>query len=255
MNPVKKKNDLEVVTSLSGVPDGYLPFVLKDIALSAKALQVFVTINNEQTTILESQIKALDSNIPILKFPGWDCLPYDRVGPSASIVNQRINTLLTLANSNVEGLLLVSSNAFIQKIPQKSYFQNKTTKIAADQHYPRAQLLQTLQQLGYKKVSTVYEAGDYAVRGSLLDVFVSGQTRPFRIDFFGDEIESIKVFEIDTQTTLKDHKNITNFHLKPSVEVLQDVNSNQIFCSRYEQLEGHHNIKEDELFQWGHIGR
>ena len=184
MDQVKKKNDLDVVTPLSGVPDGYLPFVLKDIALSAKALQVFVTINNEQTVLLERQIKALDSNIPILRFPGWDCLPYDRVGPSASIVNQRINTLLTLANSNVEGLLLVSSNAFIQKIPQKSYFQNKTTKIAADQHYPRAQLLQTLQQLGYKKVSTVYEAGDYAVRGSLLDVFVSGQTLPFRIDFF-----------------------------------------------------------------------
>lgn len=249
MNQVKKKNDLDVVTSLSGVPDGYLPFILKDIALSAKALQIFVTINNEQTTLLERQIKSLDSSVPILTFPGWDCLPYDRVGPSASIVNQRINTLLALANSTVPGLLLVSSNAFIQKIPQKSYFQNKITTISAGENHPRAQLLQTLQQLGYKKVSTVYEAGDYAVRGSLLDVFVSGQRLPFRIDFFGDEIESIKVFEIDTQTTLKDHKNIAIFHLKPSVEVLQDTKANQIFCSRYEQLDGYQNTKDDELYQ------
>ena len=248
MNLAKKKNTFDTATALSGVPDGFLPFVLKDIALNSQALQVFVTINNEQTLLLERQIKALDSNVPILTFPGWDCLPYDRVGPSSSIVNQRINTLLALANSTPSGLLLVSSHAFIQKIPQKAYFQNKVTLIAVGEHYPRAQLLKTLHKLGYKKVSTVYEAGDYAVRGSLLDVFVSGQSLPFRIDFFGDEIETIKVFEIDTQTTLKDQNNITTFLLKPSVEVLQDVKANQTFCMRYEKLDGHQNTRDDELY-------
>lgn len=240
---------LDTMTSLSGVPDGYLPFVLRDIALNAKALQVFVTINNEQTTLLERQIKALDQNVAVRTFPGWDCLPYDRVGPSASIVNQRINTLLTLASSNVAGLLLVSSNAFIQKIPPKDYFRNKIITIATGAPFPREQLLETLQNLGYKKVSTVYETGDYAVRGSLLDVFVSGQTLPFRIDFFGDDIESIKMFEIDTQTTLKTLEDMTTFQLKPSVEVLQNAKANQIFCSRYERLEGRQNSQNDELYQ------
>ncbi|HCU07178.1 MAG TPA: transcription-repair coupling factor [Holosporales bacterium] len=244
-----KNSELDSVTSLSGVPDGYLPFVLRDIALSTKALQVFVTINNEQTTLLERQIKALDKNVAILTFPGWDCLPYDRVGPSASIVNQRINTLLSLATSNVAGLLLVSSNAFIQKMPPKAYFQNKITTMSTGETCPRAELLETLQNLGYKKVSTVYETGDYAVRGSLLDVFVSGQKLPFRIDFFGDEIESIKTFEIDTQTTFKDQEEVSTFQLRPSVEVLQNKKANQIFCTRYEQLEGYQNSQNDELYQ------
>lgn len=226
--------------NISGVPEGYLPFLLKDIALKATKIQIFVSLNNDQAFLLEAQIKALDQAAPVLCLPGWDCLPYDRVGPSQKVTHKRIDTFLRL--QDFKGLLLVSSTAFIQKVPESSYYQNKTICFRTGETYARSKIIETLVSLGYRRTETVYERGEFSVRGSLIDIFADNA--PLRIDFFGDEIETILPFEIDSQTTVSS-ESLKQFTLKPSTEILLDEEAIRSFRTKYRSLTNN----QDELYQ------
>ncbi|CAO5681096.1 MAG: Transcription-repair-coupling factor [Holosporales bacterium] len=244
--PFLNKNPLK---TMGGIPDGYIPFYLKDVFHKIPGSIVFIAKNNEQLFILESQLKALEKKLPILLLPGWDCLPYDRTGPSQDIVNQRIQTFLKLSDSTEKFILITTTSAYLQKVPPLSYWENKCLHLKRGQTIKRNKVVSLLISLGYKRCDAVYESGDFSIRGHLIDVFLNGYEKPLRIDFFDQEIESIKVFEIDTQTTLKDADPLDQIIISPSSEVLWDQEFLDHFSARYRSLEGDTELDRDEFYQ------
>ncbi len=143
-------------------------------------------------------------DIEVLEFPAWDCLPYDRVSPHAAVVAQRMTTLARLAR--VKGrehpaVLLTTVNAVLQRVPARELVAKQSLSAAPGNMLPMAGITQWLELNGFNRASTVREAGDYAVRGGIVDLFAPGMDEPVRLDFFGDTLESIRSFDPETQRT------------------------------------------------------
>jgi transcription-repair coupling factor (superfamily II helicase) len=142
-----------------------------------------------------------------LEFPAWDCLPYDRVSPHAAIVAQRMMTLARL--SRVKGrehpaVLLTTVNAVLQRMPARGLVARQSLSAAPGNILPMAGITQWLDLNGFNRAATVREAGDYAVRGGIVDLYAPGMDAPVRLDFFGDTLESIRSFDPETQRTYAD---------------------------------------------------
>ena len=146
-------------------------------------------------------------DIEVLEFPAWDCLPYDRVSPHAAVVAQRMMTLARLAR--VQGrehpaVLLTTVNAALQRVPARELIAKQSLSAAPGNILPMAGITAWLDLNGFNRAATVREAGDYAVRGGIVDLFAPGMDEPVRLDFFGDTLESIRSFDPETQRTNAD---------------------------------------------------
>jgi transcription-repair coupling factor (superfamily II helicase) len=236
--------------TLGGIPDGYIPFFLADaLKYDKKKAHIFVAHSAKQAQTLYAQIKAIQKGIKVFHLPGWDCLPYDRVGPSQDIITKRIQTFIELAQEENGYILILDINSFLQKVPPKNYWYDKTISFKQGQSYVRDKVVEQLNSFGYKRCETVYTEGDYAVRGHIIDVFITGEEHPVRIDFFDKEIENIRAFSIDTQVTLKDKNNFSKIDLKPSSEICWDEKATRNFKKNYNALESSIPLNSDELYQ------
>src|SRR5205814_604490 len=134
--------------------------------------------------------------VEVLTFPGWDCLPYDRVSPALPAMAERLATLNALQSKNEKPQLLVTTtSAATQRLLTPFRVRQLTRRIAEGERIEREALVEQLNALGYQRADTVAEHGEYAVRGSLIDVFPAGEELALRLDFFGDEIDSIRRFD------------------------------------------------------------
>ena len=142
-----------------------------------------------------------------LEFPAWDCLPYDRVSPHAGVLAQRMTTLSRLANVEARdkpAVVLTTVNAILQRVPPRTLVMGQSLSAAPGNVLPMERVASWLELNGYTRASTVREPGDYAVRGGILDLFAPGMAEPVRLDFFGDQIETIRAFDPETQRTQYD---------------------------------------------------
>ncbi len=140
--------------------------------------------------------------LEVIRFPAWDCLPYDRVGPHRDIVAQRLDALTRLIAENgteTPRVVLTTVNAALQRIPPRQAFEGRLLRLSPGAAVSPDALVAFLVDNGYLRVETVGEAGEYALRGGLVDVFAPGDPMPLRLDFFGDEIESIRAFDALSQ--------------------------------------------------------
>ncbi len=134
----------------------------------------------------------------ILRFPAWDCLPYDRVSPNAEIVSERIATLARLIEPGARPrIILTTVNALVQRVPPRDAFRGAAMTLQAGQDAPLGAIITFLEANGYNRAGTVMEPGEYANRGGILDLFPAGEPEPVRLDLFGDTIESLRRFEPD----------------------------------------------------------
>ncbi|WP_334113415.1 transcription-repair coupling factor [Acinetobacter parvus] len=178
--------------------------LFKEIATQSSSLYVIVASNNQHLAQLESELEFYGIKPTI--FPDWEILPYDRLSPHQDIVSER---LAILSNMPQKGILLISASTLAQRVAPYSWvvgehFDNKVgPKLVLE-----AQKNQ-LVRAGYGLVDTVYDHGEFAVRGSIMDIYASGQDQPIRIDLFDDEIESLKFFDPETQRTTESLKNFT----------------------------------------------
>src|SRR5690606_25354341 len=129
-------------------------------------------------------------------FPEWEILPYDRLSPHHDIVSER---LAILSNMPKTGVLLLSASTLAQRSAPTSWILGEHFDIHVGQKFDLEQQKKKLIQAGYHLVDTVYDPGEFAVRGSIMDIYASGQEAPIRIDLFDDEIESLKFFDSETQ--------------------------------------------------------
>ncbi|ENU29912.1 transcription-repair coupling factor [Acinetobacter sp. CIP-A165] len=165
---------------------------------------MIVTRNNQHLAQLESELEFYGIK-PII-FPDWEILPYDRLSPHQDIVSER---LAILSNMPQKGILLVSASTLAQRVAPYSWVVGEHFDIKVGQKLDLDVQKKQLVQAGYRLVDTVYDHGEFAVRGSIMDIFASGQEQPIRIDLFDDEIESLKFFDPETQRTTESLKNFT----------------------------------------------
>ena len=209
---------------LTGVPEGYDGLVLGQLALEASAQRgqpvatLHVARDDRRLGELEASLQFFAPKVRRIVLPAWDTVPYDRVGPNAEIVARRITALALLAASarKEPTVVLTTVNAILQRMPPREFVKRALRNIAPGQRIDRASLIERLSLAGFVRTGTVMEPGEFAVRGSLIDVFPPGRPTPVRLDFFDDTLEHIKSFDPETQRTSKIVQKLT---LMPMSEV------------------------------------
>jgi transcription-repair coupling factor (superfamily II helicase) len=195
--------------TLAQVADGAEGLVLADLARAiaarpdAPAISLAVICRDGQRMAALSRALAFfGPDILTMEFPAWDCLPYDRVSPNASVVAQRMTALSRLARvkgRDKPSVLLTTVNAALQRVPAREFVATHALSVAPGNVIGMASIMAWLELNGFTRASTVREPGDYAVRGGILDLYPPGMDMPVRFDFFGDALETIRSFDAQTQ--------------------------------------------------------
>ena len=222
--------------TLSGVPTGFEPWLLADLARAAKSRAVFVAPDEAAMRAIAATATTFAPELEVLTFPAWDCLPYDRASPTLRVMAERMATLHRLQQPQKgPQLLLTTVNAVAQRTLTPFRIRQLVARLAPKERIGRDRLAAQLQANGYVRVETVADAGEFAVRGGLVDLFPSGEEQALRLDFFGDEIESVRTFDpADQRTTGR----VDGFVLLPASETLIDEDSIKRFRARYRERFG-----------------
>ncbi|WP_322097260.1 transcription-repair coupling factor [Pelagibius sp. Alg239-R121] len=208
---------------------------------------------------MESVLAFFAPEVEIRSFPAWDCLPYDRVSPHRDILARRIDVLTDLATgtkaaTGAKGpprVIVTTVNALMQRVPPRTTFADRLKEITPGARIETAELLSFLSSNGYFRTETVGEAGEFAIRGGILDVFPTGEEQPVRLDFFGDELESIRQFDPLTQLTTGRLERVV---LKPVGEITLTPDAVERFRSGYRETFGAVS-RDDPLYESVSDGR
>lgn len=168
---------------------------------------------------------------PVITLPDWETLPYDSFSPHQEIISSRLSTLYQLPTLE-RGVLILPINTLMQKVCPHSFLHGHALVLKQGQRLSRDKLRSQLEQAGYRSVDQVMEHGEFATRGALLDLFPMGSEEPFRIDFFDDEIDSLRLFDIDTQRTLSE---VNHINLLPAHEFPTDKTAIELFRSQWRE--------------------
>ncbi len=225
--------------TLAGAPAGFLPWLAADLARAAASRSgrvVFVMPDEAAMRAIADAAVYFAPELEVLTFPAWDCLPYDRASPSLRSTSERLATLHALQAKRTGPQLLVTTvNAALQRTLTPFRIRQLVARLAPGERIDRDQLAGILTANGYVRVETVHDAGEFAVRGGLVDLFPSGETEALRLDFFGDEIETVRRFDPATQRSTG---TADGFVLLPASETLLDEGSVKRFRSGYRELFG-----------------
>ena len=208
---------------LCGAPEGFDALVMGDICRARGALSVFVARDGSRAQALTSAMTFFAPETEMLHFPAWDCLPYDRAGPSAATAAQRMAVLSRLARIAPTGkptLLITTAAALMQRVPPRAAVAGAGYAAAVGASVDIAELERYFSINGYQRASTVSERGEFAIRGGVIDVFPPSAAEPVRLDLFGDTLESIRAFDRETQRSTRQ---LTTVELPPASEVLVDT--------------------------------
>ncbi len=221
--------------TLGSCPDGAAPEVMAALAVQT-GCAVFIARDDATAATILDATPFFAKNLELIYFPAWDCLPYDRASPSPRVVADRLTALHKLTATPSQPRLIVTTvNAILQQVLTPADLQKLVRTVDVGTATDREALLGTLAGIGYSRVDTVADPGEYAVRGSLLDVFPAGSEHALRLDFFGDEVESIRRFDPADQRTID---TIASFTLLPVSETPLDADSIRRFRKNYVSLFG-----------------
>ncbi len=204
--------------TLGGVAAGFQPWLLADLARAATGRAVFVAPDEAAARGVIDAATYFAPELHTIFVPAWDTLPYDRASPSLRVASDRIAALAALAAPQPGAQLVVTTvNALTQRTLSPERIASLTARIAPGERIDRDELAAKLQANGYVRSDTVAEAGEFAIRGGLLDLFPAGEELALRLDFFGDEIETVRRFDPGSQRTVETSPGFT---LLPVSEVL-----------------------------------
>jgi transcription-repair coupling factor (superfamily II helicase) len=214
---------------------------------------LFLAPGEEQAVRMAQNLGFFFNPQNILWFPGWDCPPYQRLSPQTYLMHQRLQVLSRLtAEEKEETLCLVATpGSLSQLLPPLSILRHSLFSLRAGEDIDRQKLLNFLQENGYDRVDLVRQAGEYAVRGSLIDCFPIGQEDSVRLDWFGDRLESIKRIEAESQ---RSHTPEESVILSPASEVIFTPETLNFFRQAY-RVEGESSGKQASLFEAVQQGR
>ncbi len=188
---------------LYGAPSGVDARILA--ALAAEGDVIHVAADDRRLSQIASLVGFFRPDAAVLAFPAWDCLPYDRASPNAEILAARASTLARLAgrSGGKPRLIVTTVSAALQRVPPPEAFHKSLVALQKGRRTPMEAVLRYLRRQGYRRVGTAREPGEYALRGGLLDVYPPGLDYAVRLDFFGDDLESIRRFDPMSQRTIR----------------------------------------------------
>ncbi|MFW5633615.1 MAG: transcription-repair coupling factor, partial [Erythrobacter sp.] len=242
----------ETPLTLTSLPRGSLPLVMGDLARAAKRRAVFIAPDDAAMRSVAEAARLFAPEVEVIELPAWDCLPYDRASPALSISAARLSALHRLQNPQSGSQLLVTTvNAALQRVLTPFRVRESVREFAPGTTIGHDSLARLLTRAGYSRTDTVIDHGEFAVRGSIVDIFPSSLDQGLRLDFFGDELESLRLFDPGTQRstgTLDSHL------LLPASEALLDEASIKRFRSTYRELFGA-SATQDPLYEAVSEGR
>ncbi len=201
-----------------GAPEGADALAVAQAARLRNGIVLHIARDGARAAAMTQSLKFFAPDIPVIEYPAWDCLPYDRVSPSPTMTSKRMASLAAIAKRGEGAFIVVASiNAATQKTPPKETIENATLSLAPGAVMELDALSRYLNANGYVRSSTVREPGEFAVRGGLVDIFPPGNDDPVRMDFFGDTLESVRAFDAETQRTTKQ---LSGFSLAAASEIL-----------------------------------
>ena len=211
-------------------------------AINSSSFVIYIAQNNQDYLNTIKQLRFFCFNAKILPFPAWDIIPYSRISPSLSITGQRIKTLIEISQpSSIPQVLITSIEAISQYISPLDILSGGIIKLTTSHTYNRQTIIKTLTAFGYKRNSIAKAIGDFAVRGSTIDI-ISYDNHGYRIYFFDSIIEKIKLFDIKSQLTIK---NMENTIIYPISEIILTEEAIKNFQGNYLHLFG---INDDVLY-------
>jgi len=225
---VDKKNWLNLQGSSASI-------ALYQGAISSDAPILLVTHDTPSALRLEQELLSLsqtEHKLTICLFPDWETLPYDTFSPHKDIISQRLATLYQLSRLK-KGIVIVPVTTLVQRLAPKKYLEENSLIINKGDKKDLHQLKQELAASGYRCVDQVMEHGEFSARGAIVDLFPMGSKTPFRLDFFDDEIDEIRLFDPDNQ---RSNEKIEKINLLPAHEFPTDKAAISLFRSQYREL-------------------
>ncbi|MCC5888131.1 MAG: transcription-repair coupling factor [Gammaproteobacteria bacterium] len=218
----------------SGLGPGADALALAAAARTHDSLLLVVASDTREASRLEAEIRYFldrESDPEVLHFPDWETLAYDSFSPQQDIVSQRLSTLQRLPDLK-RGVLVAPITTLIHRIVPVDWLVGRALVLDVGDRFDLDTRKRVLQAAGYRRVETVFEHGEYAIRGALMDLFPMGSAVPYRIDLFDDEIESLRTFDPETQRSLEQ---VNSIRLLPAREFPLDADAIRGFRDRWHQ--------------------
>ncbi|MEQ1889005.1 MAG: transcription-repair coupling factor [Alphaproteobacteria bacterium] len=218
--------------TVSGAPEGFDALLLAELARAGNCV-LHIARDASRSAAMAEGLAYFAPDVELLEFPAWDCLPYDRISPNPDISSLRMAALHRLSEPGAKFgnlVILTTVNAALQRLPAKTSLAENSFTARTGKAVNVEAMIAYLGRNGYSRSGTVMEPGDFALRGGLLDVYPPGADAPRRLDFFGDVLESIRVFDPETQRSTGKLKSLV---LTPVSEVILNEASIRQFRAGY----------------------
>ena len=195
-----KNGDTKWLGDVQGASAGWL---IAQAAAEQQGLTVVICKDTNSALVLEAEVKFFSTcqDIQILPFPDWETLPYDNFSPHQDIISSRLTSLYQLPLIK-QGIIIVPVSTFMHRLAPKDFLTANTLLIERGQTINVDKLRKQFVQSGYRAVDNVFSHGEFAFRGSIIDLFPMGSVHPFRIDLFDDEVDSLRTFDPETQRSI-----------------------------------------------------
>jgi transcription-repair coupling factor (superfamily II helicase) len=208
--------------------------VIANAAQEYKGLILLVTPDSQSAYQAEANIRFFSDINNIHIFPDWETLPYDVFSPHEDLVSERLKTLYKLSSTQY-GVLIVPVTTLMHRLAPTNYIRANTFLLEKGDTLDIELIRMQLEETGYRHVTQVMEHGEYAIRGSLIDLFPMGSNHPVRIDLFDDEIDSLRSFNPENQRTIKQ---LDKIELLPAQEFPLTPEGIQTFRTNYAEILG-----------------
>ena len=240
------------VITMGGAPEGFdARLVLKEVQKSGGPV-LHVARDDKRMEAMRAALAFYGPDMPVIVFPGWDCLPYDRVSPNADIAAARMATLAALVHQMPKAFVLLTTlNGATQRVPGRDVLKEAAFSAQVSRRIDEKALRNFLVRMGFTQSPTVMEPGDYAIRGGIIDVFPPGQSGPVRLDLFGDVLDGARRFDPASQRTIE---KLDLVELAPVSEVILDEAAITRFRQNY-RIEFGAAGTDDPLYEGVSAGR
>ncbi len=213
------------------LPGAALSLAIAEAASAGKRFTLLLTADSQTAERLEQELGFFAPDLDVLHFPDWETLPYDLFSPHQDIISQRVDTLYRLPGVK-RGVLVVPITTALHRLAPTRFLLGSSLVLDVGQKLDVERMRLRLEAAGYRCVDTVYEHGEFAVRGALIDLFPMGSDLPYRIDLFDDEIETLRTFDPETQRSVD---KVESIRLLPAREFPLDKKAVTDFRGRFRE--------------------
>ena len=211
------------------LPGAALSLAIAEAASAAKRFTLLLTADSQSAERLEQELSFFAPDLPVLHFPDWETLPYDHFSPHQDIISSRLSALYQIPRLR-QGAVITSISTLMQRLCPQEYLDSNVFLLQQGDQLQIDATRQQLEKAGYRCVNQVREHGEFAVRGSIIDLFPMGSANPFRIELFDDEIDTIRTFDAETQRTIN---KLSAINLMPAREFPFDEEAIVLFRQQW----------------------